>query len=172
MDEPLFPCTNALQTPNPPFWTTKTAVPKFPQNGGSTPTPCLDKAVHAQGGRGREFSQHLWTCPNIVRIVQTSSETCKHLPNFTNPFKIWNYPSHVAKPLTLKDFSSHNNAMCGWLFFFAANFLRCPYSPSQEIGNAHTTLQSLQVFQAVFPSRRSPEPCLRYRGRFVAGTTP
>ena len=52
MDEPLFPCTNALQTPNPPFWTTKTAVPKFPQNGGSTPTPCLDKAVHAQGGGG------------------------------------------------------------------------------------------------------------------------
>ena len=28
----------------------KTAVLKFPQNGGSTPTPCLDKAVHAQGG--------------------------------------------------------------------------------------------------------------------------
>ena len=52
MDEPLFPCTNALQTPNPPFWTTKTAVPRFPQNGGSTPTPCLDKAVHAQGGGG------------------------------------------------------------------------------------------------------------------------
>ena len=52
MDEPLFPSTNALQTPNPPFWTTKTAVPKFPQNGGSTPTPCLDKAVHAQGGGG------------------------------------------------------------------------------------------------------------------------
>ena len=50
MNEPLFPCTNALRTPNPPFWTTKTAVPKFPQNGGSTPTPCLDKAVHAQGG--------------------------------------------------------------------------------------------------------------------------
>ena len=52
MNEPLFPCTNALQTPNPPFWTTKTVVPKFPQNGGSTPTPCLDKAVHAQGGGG------------------------------------------------------------------------------------------------------------------------
>ena len=50
MTEPLFPCTNALQTPNPPFWTTKTAVPKFPQNGGSTSTLCLDKAVHAQGG--------------------------------------------------------------------------------------------------------------------------
>ena len=50
MNEPLFPCKNALQTPNPPFWTTKTAVPKFPQNGGSTPTPRLDKAVHAQGG--------------------------------------------------------------------------------------------------------------------------
>ena len=52
MTEPLFPCTNALQTPNPPFWTTKRAVPKFPQNGGSTSTPCLDKAVHAQGGGG------------------------------------------------------------------------------------------------------------------------
>ena len=52
MNEPLFPSTNALQTPNPPFWTTKTTVPKFPQNGGSTPTPCLDKAVHAQGGGG------------------------------------------------------------------------------------------------------------------------
>ena len=54
MNEPLFPCTNALQTPNPPFWTTKTAVPKFPQNGGSTPTRCLDKAVHAQRGGGGE----------------------------------------------------------------------------------------------------------------------
>ena len=52
MNEPLFPCTNALQTPNPSFWTTKTAVPKFPENGGSTPTLCLDKAVHAQGGGG------------------------------------------------------------------------------------------------------------------------
>ena len=52
MNEPLFPSTNALQTPNPPFWTTKTTVPKFPQNGGSTPTLCLDKAVHAQGGGG------------------------------------------------------------------------------------------------------------------------
>ena len=52
MTEPLFPCTNALQTPNPSFWTTKTAVPKFPQNGGSTPTPCLDKDAHAQGGGG------------------------------------------------------------------------------------------------------------------------
>ena len=50
--EPLFPCTTALQTPNPPFWTTKTAVPKFPQNGGSTPSLCLDKAMHAQGGGG------------------------------------------------------------------------------------------------------------------------
>ena len=49
---PLFPCTSALQTPNPPFWTTKTAAPKFPQNGASTPTPCLDKAVHAQRGGG------------------------------------------------------------------------------------------------------------------------
>ena len=48
MTEPLFPYTNTLQTPNPPFWTTKTAVPKFTQNGGSTPTPCLDKAVHAR----------------------------------------------------------------------------------------------------------------------------
>ena len=52
MTEPLFPCTSALQTPNPPFWTTKTVVPKFPQNGGSTPSLCLDKAVHAQGGAG------------------------------------------------------------------------------------------------------------------------
>ena len=50
MDEPLFPCTNTLHTTNPPFWTTKTGVLNLPQNGGSTPTPCLDKAVHAQGG--------------------------------------------------------------------------------------------------------------------------
>ena len=27
-------------------------VPKIPKNGGSTPTPCLDKAVLAQGGGG------------------------------------------------------------------------------------------------------------------------
>ena len=52
MTEPRFPCTNALQIPNPPFWTTKTAVSKFPQSDGSTPTPCSDKAVHAQGGGG------------------------------------------------------------------------------------------------------------------------
>ena len=52
MDEPLFPCTNTLQTPNPPFWTTKTVVRKLPQNGSSTPTRCLDKAVHAQGWGG------------------------------------------------------------------------------------------------------------------------
>ena len=53
MTKPLFPYTNTLQTPNPPFWTTKTAVPKFPQNGGSTPSLCLDKAVHVQrGGEG------------------------------------------------------------------------------------------------------------------------
>ena len=51
MTEPLFPCTNALQTPNPPFWTTKTVVPK---TGGSTPSLCLDKAVHAPGGGVRE----------------------------------------------------------------------------------------------------------------------
>ena len=63
MNEPLFPCTNALQTPNPPFWTTKTAVPKFPQNGGSTPTPCLDKAAHAQGrGGGVASWEPLWPC--------------------------------------------------------------------------------------------------------------
>ena len=51
---PSFPVQTlyALQTPNPPFWTTETAVPKFPQNGGSMPTPCLDKAVHAQEGEG------------------------------------------------------------------------------------------------------------------------
>ena len=31
----------------------KNSGPKFPQNGGSTPTPCLDKAMHAQrGGAG------------------------------------------------------------------------------------------------------------------------
>ena len=52
MTEALFPSSSALHTPNPPFWTTKTAVPKFPQNGDSTPTPRLDKAVHAQGGGG------------------------------------------------------------------------------------------------------------------------
>ena len=69
MTEPLFPCTNALQTPNPPFWTTKTAVPKFPQNGGSTPTPCLDKAVHAQGGGGggtSEFCMYTLAPPKFV----------------------------------------------------------------------------------------------------------
>ena len=63
MNEPLFPCTSALQTPNPPFWTTKTAVPKFPQNGGSTPTPCLDKAVHAQRAmRQRILGSHTPPC--------------------------------------------------------------------------------------------------------------
>ena len=29
----------------------KTAVPNNPKNGGSTPTPCLDKPVLAQDGR-------------------------------------------------------------------------------------------------------------------------
>ena len=32
--------------------TTKTVLAKNPKNGGSTPTPCLDKAVLAQGGGG------------------------------------------------------------------------------------------------------------------------
>ena len=51
MTELLFPCTNTLQTPNPPFWTTKTAIPKFPQNGGSTPTPVLRQGrACARGG--------------------------------------------------------------------------------------------------------------------------
>ena len=32
--------------------TTKTVVPKNSENSSSTPTPCLDKAVLAQGGGG------------------------------------------------------------------------------------------------------------------------
>jgi hypothetical protein len=50
-DRAPFPCTNTLPTPNPPFWTTKTAVAKFPQNSGSTRTLRLDKAVHAHDTR-------------------------------------------------------------------------------------------------------------------------
>ena len=70
MNEPLFPCTNALQTPNPPFWTTKTAVPKFPQNSGSTPTPCLDKAVHVQGAmRQRKLGSHTPPCHRRMVIT-------------------------------------------------------------------------------------------------------
>ena len=69
MTEPLFPCTNTLQTPNPPFWTTKTVVPKFPQNSGSMPTPCLDKAVHAQGGRGVTRLPH---CESNPKQPQTT----------------------------------------------------------------------------------------------------
>ena len=43
-----------------PFWTTKTAVLKFPQSSGSTPTPCLDKAVHAEGGGGYAIVCAFW----------------------------------------------------------------------------------------------------------------
>ena len=75
MTEPLFPCTNAPQTPNPPFWTTKTAAPKFPQNGGSTPTPCLDKAVHAQGGGGGVLPvcYIAVTCVTIFRTTRSQN---------------------------------------------------------------------------------------------------
>ena len=52
MNEPLFPCTNALQTPNPPFWTTKTAVPKFPQNGGCAHPVLRQGRACARGGGG------------------------------------------------------------------------------------------------------------------------
>ena len=70
MTEPLFPCTNTLQTPNPPFWTTKIAVLKFPQNSGSTRAPCLDKAVHAQRGGGSNMVPTptvAWTKPQLIQ---------------------------------------------------------------------------------------------------------
>ena len=35
--------------------TTETLVPNIPKNSGSTPTPCLDKAVLAHGGGGVRF---------------------------------------------------------------------------------------------------------------------
>ena len=42
--------------------TTKTVVPNRSENSGSTPTPCLDKAVLAQGGGGvrNNAAQHTW----------------------------------------------------------------------------------------------------------------
>ena len=41
-----------VRTPNLKFGTTKAAVPKNAENSRSTPTPCLDKFVLAQGGVG------------------------------------------------------------------------------------------------------------------------
>jgi hypothetical protein len=40
--------------------------PKIPKNSGSTPTPCLDKAVLAQGGGGVQSLAHpkLLSCLN------------------------------------------------------------------------------------------------------------
>ena len=43
---------NVPPKPHVTSGTTKTVVPKIPKTSGSTPTPCLDKAVLAQGGGG------------------------------------------------------------------------------------------------------------------------
>ena len=45
-------CGKLFLKPHVTSGTTKTVVPKIPKNSGSTPTPCLDKAVLAQGGGG------------------------------------------------------------------------------------------------------------------------
>ena len=51
MNKLPFPSTNASQTPNPAFGTTKNSgLKKKLENSGSTPTPCLDKAELAQRG--------------------------------------------------------------------------------------------------------------------------
>ena len=91
MNEPLFPCTNALQTPNPPFWTTKTVVTKFSQKGASTPTPCLDKAVHAQGGGGyhdthvADMSQPPTLC-DYKRVSNTPADTPEHKSTWNHSY--------------------------------------------------------------------------------------
>ena len=41
----------------PPLAQARPRSQKSGQNGGSTPTPCLDKAVHAQGGGGYQDAQ-------------------------------------------------------------------------------------------------------------------
>ena len=45
-------CVVECFKPHPICGTTNTLVPKIPENSGSTPTACLDKAVLAQGGGG------------------------------------------------------------------------------------------------------------------------
>jgi hypothetical protein len=94
MTEPLFPCTRALQTPNPPFWTTKTVVSKISQNGGSKPTPCFDKAVHAKAWGGGGYMRQAGTgCIDTNTRGEQQTITLKK-----------NYRNHVAflseSPLT------------------------------------------------------------------------
>ena len=50
MSGPLFPSTTTTQTPNLAFKTTKTVVSTDTKGSGSMLTPCLDKAMQAQGG--------------------------------------------------------------------------------------------------------------------------
>ena len=45
-----FPLQVCHKHPNRHLGPQKTVVPKNPENSGSTPTPCLDKPVLAQGG--------------------------------------------------------------------------------------------------------------------------
>ena len=77
-------CGKLFSKPLVTSGTTKTVVPKIPKNSGSTPTPCLDKAVLAQGGGGvlkmvvaplpvqRGHTTHMtlctgaWGCPDTI----------------------------------------------------------------------------------------------------------
>ena len=49
---PSFPVQTLYKHPILHSGPQKQRSQKFPQNSGSTPTPCLDKAVHAQMGGG------------------------------------------------------------------------------------------------------------------------
>ena len=62
-------------------------VTKFPQNGGSTPTPCLDKAVHAEGGGGVRTLHTIspmvkrrerTTSPLLYQCLHNAEENCGH----------------------------------------------------------------------------------------------
>ena len=52
MTQPLFPSTIGTQSRSAKFLTMETLVRKNQENNGQTMSRYLDKAVHAQGGRG------------------------------------------------------------------------------------------------------------------------
>ena len=72
MTQPFFPCTISAQSRNNEFLTIKTVVRKTHQNNSHTGSPCLDKAVLAQGGGGyilRQKGGFLGTLPGGYKVA-------------------------------------------------------------------------------------------------------
>ena len=95
MNEPLFPCTNPLQTPNPPFWTTKNGGPKISSKRRFNAHPVLRQGrACARGGGG--YSQFITIRSCIIRSIQG---------------EVWRpHPCHTARnPLVAHCARAHTN---------------------------------------------------------------